>query len=305
MTKVNTTAMAVGLLLMAAGLTLPTGVARAQRGGTQSCLGGTLAQTQDGSDDLIVKGTVKDGVLVPLDCQVGAGIYKFRDVRILDRGILRFTDAKIEFWAANILVENGGSLIAGSDKTPIGTQDLANVVTIKLYGADQTCQDAKCQSPKPGTGIKCLSDSEGRCGVPKTVWESNTIGGDSHNLVDPTKARKISDLGVDYIGVKDDYFYPYHSLPRDDADMQAYFGYKVLGVSYGGTLQLFGKKGATYATAECGETAPTTSGTSWARLNATAKAGTSTLRLDRKVNLRDGDQIVVTTTDYLPATPSN
>ena len=54
----------------------------------------------------------------------------------------------------------------------------------------------------------------------------------------------------DYVGVKDDYFYPYHPLPHDDADMQGYFGYKVLAVSYGGTLQLFGKKGATYGDPE-------------------------------------------------------
>src|SRR4030095_12086686 len=63
----------------------------------------------------------------------------------------------------------------------------------------------------------------------------------------------------------------------------------------------FGKKGATYRNlGECGEAAPSAGGTSWARLNATAQKDTKTLTVDRKLSLRDGDQIVVTTTDYLP-----
>jgi hypothetical protein len=104
-----------------------------------------------------------------------------------------------------------------------------------------------------------------------------------------------------YVGVKDDYFYPYHPLPYDDADMQGYFGYKVLAVSYGGTLQLYGQKGATYGNlGECGQPAPSASGTSWARLSVTAQKDTKTLTVDRKLSLRAGDQIVVTTTDYLP-----
>jgi cell migration-inducing and hyaluronan-binding protein len=277
MISANTTAISAAVLLACAALGFPTGSAEGQRGGSESCPGGTLSQVQDGSD-LVVK----------VDCTVGAGTYKFGNVNILAGGTLRFTDATIHFWAANILVENGGVLSAGSESDPIGNN---GVVTIHLYGPDQTGTDPN----KRGTGIKCLSDAA-RCGVPADIWDSNVDSG--HRPVPPADARKISQMpsADQYVGVKDDYFYPYHPLPRDDADAQGYFGYKVLAVAYGGTLQLFGKKGAT---GECGM-APSTSGTSWARLNATAPARTQKLTLDRSVSLRDGDQIVVTTTDYLP-----
>jgi hypothetical protein len=301
--RVCTTATALAALVMAATLTIAIGRAEAQRGpgpgptdvpserpfSGVSC-DGALEQRQDGSDLVVKK-----------DCTVGPGTYKFGDVYIVVGGTLRFQDATIDFWASNILVENGGSLIAGSPENPIGKANFANRLTIKLYGADQTCQDARCQSPKPGKGIACLSDQEGRCGVPKGIWESNVV---NHTPVDRNQARKIADLPErdQYAGgVKDDYFYPYHPLPHDGADAAGYFGYKVLAVSYGGTLQLFGLQGATYgATGECGETSPTTSGTSWARLGVTAAKGAQSLSVDRKLKLRDGDQIVVTTTDYLP-----
>ena len=142
-------------------------------------------------------------------------------MNIIAGGVLRFTDATIDFWAANILVESGGSLIAGLPSEPIGTN---GVLTIHLYGQDQTGQNPQ----QRGKGITCLSDPE-RCGVPQDIWESNVASG-THNPVPPAQARKISALpsANDYVGVKDDYFYPYHPLPYDDADMQGYFGYKVL-----------------------------------------------------------------------------
>src|SRR5262249_13059754 len=77
--------------------------------------------------------------------------------------------------------------------------------------------------------------------------------------------------------------------------VKGYFGYKVLALSYGGTLELFGKKGATYGTVE-----PSSSGTSWARLAQTLPVGGTMLMLDRPVDWEPGDQIVVTTTDYPP-----
>src|SRR5262245_59124873 len=93
-----------------------------------------------------------------------------------------------------------------------------------------------------------------------------------------------------------DYFYAYDPLPYDDGGVvKGYFGYKVLALSYGGTLQLFGKKGATYGTVD-----PSNSGTSWVRLAQTLPVGGTTLVLDRPVDWSPGDQIVVTTTDYLP-----
>src|SRR5262245_53699716 len=208
----------LGLFLTAVSLTVPASRVEAKTG--HSCTSspaGVLKPHVDGTDLVIQQG---------LDCQVKAGTYKFRNVHILDGGILRFTDANIDFWAANILVEKGGSLLAGVTKdgndekiTPIAN----GVVTIHLYGKDQTCENAECAGPKQGTGIKCFADPAS-CGVPP--------GGSVH---------------------------AYQPLPRDDADPQGYFGYKVLAVSYGGTLRLFGKKGATYgATGECSEAAPTT-----------------------------------------------
>ena len=262
--KGKTTTMAVALVLMAAWLTAQAG--RAEAKDPHNCTHGEknkLRPSQDGGD-LTIQG---------LDCLVQAGTYKFGNVNILEGGTLRFADANIDFWAANIVVEKGGRLLAGVDQTGKITPIANGVVTIHLYGNDQTCADAACTSPKAGTGVKCVTDKQ--CGVPDAVWSNGSAQGDT--------------------------FYMYHPLPRDDADPLGYFGYKVLAVSYGGTLQLFGKKGATYgATGECGEAPPTTSGTSWARLNATAKAGSKTLTVDRKLSLKAGDQIVVTTTDYLP-----
>jgi hypothetical protein len=47
-------------------------------------------------------------------------------------------------------------------------------------------------------------------------------------------------------GNVNDCFYSYMPLDYDGGGTTpGYFGYKVLAVSYGGTLQLYGKKGAT------------------------------------------------------------
>jgi G8 domain. len=301
MTRTNAATAASGLLL-ALVLAMPSGSARAQN--ARSCLGDVVPQhgllrAEDVADTRAVLPPQQDGadLTVTTPCIVKAGTYKFHDVHILDQGRLIFTDARIDFWAANILVEDGGSLVAGSPQAPIGTD--GGVVTIHLWGADQTGSDPK----KQGIGIACISDNVGRCGVPDEIWQSNV---DAMGMPVPvSKARKIASLAAakQYPGVTDDYFYAYQPLTFDggsDATHPVgYFGYKVLGVSYGGTLQLFGKKGATYAIPECGD-APTTSGTSWARLDRSAAKGANTLTVDRPMSLQAGDRIVVTTTDYLP-----
>ena len=301
MTRTNAATAASGLLL-ALVLAMPSGSARAQN--ARSCLGDVVPQhgllrAEDVADTRAVLPPQQDGadLTVTTPCIVKAGTYKFHDVHILDQGRLIFTDARIDFWAANILVEDGGSLVAGSPQAPIGTD--GGVVTIHLWGADQTGSDPK----KQGIGIACISDNVGRCGVPDEIWQSNV---DAMGMPVPvSKARKIASLAAakQYPGVTDDYFYAYQPLTFDggsDATHPVgYFGYKVLGVSYGGTLQLFGKKGATYAIPECGD-APTTSGTSWARLDRSAAKGANMLTVDRPMSLQAGDRIVVTTTDYLP-----
>ena len=109
-------------------------------------------------------------------------------------------------------------------------------------------------------------------------------------------------------GGNSDFFYQYDALPFDSAtdkntDSVGYFGYKVLAVSYGGTLNLFGKKGALYGAQE--PTHPQNSGDSWVRLAATTigvKGGgtaATPITLSSAVDWQVGDHVVVTTTDYL------
>jgi len=110
-------------------------------------------------------------------------------------------------------------------------------------------------------------------------------------------------------GVKD-YFYKYQRLPADDYDHEvhkqltptSYFGLKTLAVSYGGSLQMFGKKGAEYNDVNPYDDVPgMKSGQSWVRLDRSAAAGATELVLDRKVDTwKAGDWIVVTATDYIP-----
>jgi len=125
-------------------------------------------------------------------------------------------------------------------------------------------------------------------------------------------------------GGVNDCFYKYDTLPYDGGGgaHPGYFGYKVLAVSYGGTLRLYGLKGAKYPDTVIN---PQDSGSSWARLNTCAggvstgscvsgvlQTGATMLVLDgpankqtlfpfNGVNWQAKDQIVVTTTDYLPS----
>ncbi len=239
-------------LLRKAEIPLHSSHKKRRGGGGPTCTGGPLEPGNGG--DLEVTGP----------CTVGAGTYEYRNVNIYGGGSLTFSDAVIDFWAQSILVENHGSLIAGSAADPIGTA--GGLVTIHLYGKDQ--------GPS-GAGIACKTDV--RCGVDPSIWTMSP-------------SSKVALPG----GVSD-YFYAYNPLDYDNADPNAYFGYKVLGVSYGGTLNLFGSKGATY-----GNLLPSSSGTSWARLNGSLVAGQTTLTLDRQVDWQAGDEIVITATDYLP-----
>ena len=222
------------------------------RNGGSTCTGGPLAPGRGG--DLEVTGP----------CSVSGGTYQYRNVNIYGGGALTFSDAVIDFWAQSILVENHGSLIAGSAAHPIGTA--GGLLTIHLYGKDQGAS---------GAGIACKTDV--RCGVDPKVWTMN-----------PSSKAALP-------GGVNDYFYAYEPIDYDNADPNAYFGYKVLGVSYGGTLNLFGAKGATY-----GSVPPSSSGKSWTRLNGSLVAGQTRLTLDRQVDWQAGDEIVITATDYLP-----
>ena len=214
----------------------------------------TSALLPGNGDDLEVTGP----------CTVAAGTYNYGNVNIYNGGSLTFADAEIDFWAKSILIENSGSLIAGSPQDPIGKN--GGSLTIHLYGTDQGIG---------GSGVSCQTDE--RCGVPLSIWQTN------------------GSTKVGLPGNINDYFYQYEPLPDDTGNANGYFGYKVLGVSFGGTLQLFGQKGSTLA-----DLPPSESGTSWVRLAQTAPADSSTLQLDTPVDWESGDEIVVTTTDYLP-----
>lgn len=246
-------------------------LAAGARADTTTCTTGQLPNGNGG--DLIVSGGT---------CTVAAGTYQYHNVNIISGGTLLFTDANIDFWAESILVENTGSLIAGSTTAPIGTA--GGHVAFHLWGVDEGtnghAQGIVCQTP--------TSDTVGPCGVPMGIWTSNVS-----MEIDPTSCVSNSLPG----GVTD-CFYQYMPIDYDGGgDPPGYFGYKVLALSYGGTLQLFGKKGATY-----GAVKPSDSGTSWARLAGNLSPGNSfsLLYLDRFVDWQKGDQIVVSTTDYLP-----
>jgi len=219
------------------------------------------------------KPVVGEDLVLSKACMVPAGTYQYGNINIISGGSLTFNDAKIDFWAKSILVENGGSLIAGTPEKPIGTN---GEITIHLYGADRG---------KGGKGITCKTDD--MCGVPKAVWDRN-------HPPNPTKCT-----ADDLPGGVNDCFYRYGTLPVDTGDPKGYFGYKVIAVSYGGTLQLFGKKGATYPDTNPD---PSNSGTSWVRLadGHDLTPGGNTLVLDRAVDWQKEDRMVVTTTDYLP-----
>ena len=254
-------------------------------------------------------------LVIDSTCVVGAGTYHYHDVNIIKGGSLQFSDAVINFWAHGILIENQGSLTAGvvgaaSDGSggkivPIGTAN--GNLTIHLYGKEQGID---------GAGITCKSDNVNQCGVPGTattgVWGSNANS-------TPASCTVTSDLP----GGVSDCFYKYDTLPYDGGGAPpGYFGYKVLGVSYGATLRLYGLKGAKYPDTVVN---PQDSGSSWTRLNTCAggvstgscvsgvlQTGATQLVLDgpankqtlfpfNGVNWQPDDQVVVTTTDYLPS----
>jgi hypothetical protein len=239
-------------------------LARAQ---SDPCPNGILL-AGNGGDIVIAKACAADG-------SVPNGLYQYGNINIIADGSLSFADAVINLWAKNILVENGGTLAAGTPDSPIGTND--GTVTIHLYGEDQNAN---------GSGVPCVSDDKGQCGIPDPIWSSNGSKKVCINGKDPNDP--VCNDGIL------DYFYQYMPIDYDGANPKGYFGYKVLGVSYGGTLRLYGKRGAVYDNRPVSD-----SGTSWARLAENVSGG-NTLEVDRVVTWQTGDKIVVTTTDYLP-----
>jgi len=268
--------------------------------------GGGVGGPGAGPGTCTVNGTkITDGVLPPGsgknleitkgECTAGGtGMYMYGNVNIYDGGALKFLDSRgadTQFWANSILIENNGSLLAGSTAKPFGV--LGGKLTIYVYGKD-TDKGIPCKIKKDE------ANDIGPCGVPlTTVWNSNA---------DPSAQPKTTKL---IPGVPEDYFYNYDFMPFDNGepDAPSYFGNKVLAVSFGGTLKLFGKKGASYSTLKSSD-----SGISWARLKGSIEPAPSPKgtpvpekfltvdvgKVDNKLNWEANDHIVVTTTDYMP-----
>ena len=243
---------------------------------TPTCSSGNLPNG-DGGDIAIVTGT----------CYVTTGTYKYRNINIYGGGTLEFRDQpNIDFWAQSILIEKDGALIAGRPGALIG--QTGGSVTIHLWGQDQGT------SGLGGAGIPCASSPT--CGVPQALWSSNSAM--KLNPGTCVRAKDVDGWNQNLPGNVDDCFYPYEPITYDRGGSPAgFFGYKVLAVSFGGTLQLLGTKGAIPDPQPANN-----SGTSWARLTTTLAGGNteSTFTIDRKVDWAPMDQVVITTTDYLP-----
>lgn len=215
-------------------------------------------------------------------CIAHAGLYKFANVNIYGGGQIMFADEPggTDFWAQSILIESAGSIVAGSATMPFGMN--GGKLTIHLWGKDQGLN---------GQGITCMSSAT--CGVPQKLWDSNPMTG--MNPANCTRAKDVAGYMQNLPGNVDDCFYAYMPITYDGGgSTPGFFGYKVLAVSYDGTLQLFGMKGSVQD-----PQMPYSSGTSWALLNSDLVPGVATLTLDRPVDWKMGDQIVVTTTDYV------
>src|SRR5271165_4626569 len=221
--------------------------------------------------------------------------YNFHNVYIFGDGMpngktgaLVFNNATMDFYAANILVQNGGTLQA----TGIGADNGGQVLTIHLYGSPAD----------PGVTCKKLDNGnvvdDIMCGVPTSpsdVWDSNQM-----NMQHPMSCTKTSQIDPPTLlpGMVDDCFYQYVVFDNNDI-AGAYFGHKVLAVSYGGTINLSGYKGAQGGD----DSNPSVTGSSWMRLNATLKGGgieTSLQVSGMPADWQPKDYIVVTSTDYLP-----
>jgi hypothetical protein len=246
------------------------------------------------------------GINCTVNGMVPGGNYVYRNVNIWGGGSLTFADAKINFHAHSILVENNGSLVAGMDAP------LTGPLSIFLYGPnDGSIPWIACEDP---------DSVETPCGIPSAIWNSNTSLSNAvmaMNMGSPTPPALTNNPGcatISSVAPSDtwvpaglDCFYQYEPDPSSPGNKNTttFFGDKVFGVSWGGSLYLRGKKGI--LAPESGKTiyAPTASnsGTSWVRLNGTisnSQTGATSLTLDRPVDWKKDDQIVLTSTDYLP-----
>ncbi|HEV8455755.1 MAG TPA: G8 domain-containing protein, partial [Gemmatimonadales bacterium] len=96
-----------------------------------------------------------DDLLIDVDCTVPAGTYTWRNVRIINKGTLRFEDTLngvINFTAASISIEDGGDLVAGTADLPFGSN--GGQLNITFTGAPpNTCEMLDSHGDWCGKGI--------------------------------------------------------------------------------------------------------------------------------------------------------
>jgi cell migration-inducing and hyaluronan-binding protein len=271
------------------------------------------------------------------DCNVRLGAdrkYFYKNVNIVRDGELRFRestysgpngpqDSKTDFWASSIIIENGGSMIADGGPFMPGSMlpfgYYGGVLTIHLYGRNEAEWDSTTNTfKKQNLGTLCKSadtdrdgNALGPCGIPKAKWDTN--GASEVDLPGyDSNSRPVRDFFYQYgplygdAQCTDDAVFENGSCKKEKDQKPApaakvgYFGNKVLAVSYGATLDLAGYKGATYD--GYWDRVPDNSGTSWMRLadGNSLKKGDTSLVLERYAGWKANDEIVVTTTDYLP-----
>jgi hypothetical protein len=272
----------------------------------------TAAGTQTPGGTQTPSATPADLVIRDQCYTVSAGSYTYRYVNVAEGGQLIFLDsgAPIDFRVSSLLVEQAGTVQAGSVSCPFGSA--GGTLRIGLWGNDPT-EQGTVMNPTPAA-IQCAGTSKnpGQCFDPALTTPTPhycIAGGDQWVSTDPCNVT-VEASEQDAHGSA--LFEGYGALNFDYGTN--YFGYKVLAVSYGGSLQLFGRKGV--ADADLVPAAQTTcdtpsnqydlnqwaalSGASWGRLDQDAAAQNSTLTLDRSVDWAPGDQVVVATTDWYP-----
>jgi cell migration-inducing and hyaluronan-binding protein len=279
------------------------------------------------SEQGMVIGGDQPDLVVNQPCKVLGGTYYFRHVNIIaPAGKLIFIEPAAEsqlkgqdFWATSIIIENGGAILAGVDDAKTGVVGVApygtnkKTLTFHLYGSDPRGNDVM-KSEGPGESCVPIADKTlfGDCGIPL----KQTIAGQDEEVWNNNGSTAITLPG----GVKD-YFYQYGNFHGDtgtspDTGQEGHFGYKVLALSYGGTLQLRGLKGTSGtidadiktmlkdadALTPADDKVITSPGTDWVRLTDGGKKTSQKLTVSGSVqgNWQAGDEIVVTTTDYFP-----
>jgi hypothetical protein len=131
------------------------------------------------------------------------GSYYIGNVNIIAGGTLTFsepvgTGTLVNFWA-NIIVENGGALVAGASGSPYGSR--GGVLNIYLYGKNQS--GTSDPYANPGQGALCVTQQTttvGPCGIPLSNWNDNGT-----TYLTPTTQAPLTLLP----GGVSDYFYQY------------------------------------------------------------------------------------------------